>query len=125
MGREEYKLKRIDGTLTLEHRRIVEAHIGRELTSDEVVHHKDGNKSNNDISNLEVVTRAEHARIHAKDIDRSKAVLQKDENGEVVRIWKSARAASREIPGASYQNIYKCCKGLRKTAGGYMWEYAK
>ena len=34
----------------------MENHLGRLLNSDEVVHHKDHNKFNNDISNLEVMT---------------------------------------------------------------------
>ena len=37
-----------------EHRLVMENHIGRYLTKDEVVHHKDENPSNNDISNLEL-----------------------------------------------------------------------
>lgn len=46
------------------HRLIVENELGRFLTKDEIVHHKDGNKKNNDPSNLEVMTAAEHASLH-------------------------------------------------------------
>lgn len=49
-----------------EHRIIVENYLGRKLESNEIVHHLDGNKLNNEISNLMIVTRAEHARIHAQ-----------------------------------------------------------
>jgi hypothetical protein len=49
------------------HRYVMEQHLGRELRSDEIVHHKDGDKLNNDISNLEIMTRAEHARHHHGD----------------------------------------------------------
>jgi hypothetical protein len=38
--------------------------IGRPLTSDEIVHHKDHNPRNNRPENLEILTRAEHARHH-------------------------------------------------------------
>lgn len=48
-----------------EHQLVVEQHIGRYLLKDEVVHHLDGNKSNNDISNLILLTNPEHARLHA------------------------------------------------------------
>lgn len=42
----------------------MEKHLGRKLRSDEVVHHKDGDKSNNSIENLEVMTLSEHSRFH-------------------------------------------------------------
>lgn len=48
----------------LEHRLAMEQYLGRYLTDDEIVHHVDGNKNNNDISNLQVMTRAEHMRLH-------------------------------------------------------------
>ena len=45
----------------------VENQIGRRIRKNEVVHHKDQNKLNNDISNLELMTRSEHASIHGKE----------------------------------------------------------
>jgi hypothetical protein len=47
-----------------EHRLVMEKHIGRYLKPKEVVHHKDLNKLNNDINNLQIVSRAEHEAIH-------------------------------------------------------------
>jgi len=44
----------------------MEQFLGRSLASDEQVHHKDGDKLNNDIENLQVLTRSEHASIHAR-----------------------------------------------------------
>jgi len=38
----------------LEHRYVMEQHLGRLLYRDENIHHKDGNRLNNDISNLEL-----------------------------------------------------------------------
>lgn len=48
----------------LYHRFIMEQHLGRKLSSDEIVHHRDENKLNNDITNLEIMTRSEHASHH-------------------------------------------------------------
>ena len=48
-----------------EHILVMERHLGRRLRGDEVVHHKDGNRSNNAIDNLELTTRSEHSRKHA------------------------------------------------------------
>lgn len=47
------------------HRVIMEKHLKRKLLKNEVVHHIDGNKKNNDIQNLQVMDRKEHNRLHA------------------------------------------------------------
>ena len=46
------------------HRHLMEQHLGRPLAADEDVHHRDGNKQNNDLSNLEVIGHGDHARAH-------------------------------------------------------------
>ena len=57
-------VRRSGSKYVLEHRLVMERHLGRYLTPDEVVHHKDGNPSNNDIDNLELFSsQAEHIRI--------------------------------------------------------------
>ena len=48
----------------LEHRKVVENSLGRYLKQNEIVHHKDGDKHNNSIDNLEIMTRSEHTRLH-------------------------------------------------------------
>lgn len=54
-----------DGYVSL-HRLVVEKEIGRYLSADEVVHHIDGDPSNNEPENLEVMTQSEHARLHLR-----------------------------------------------------------
>lgn len=46
------------------HRIVAEQKLGRPLETDEIVHHIDGDKRNNEPSNLMVMTQAEHARLH-------------------------------------------------------------
>jgi len=62
-GYSRYKLE--DGSVVLAHRYEMELFLGRKLTSDEHVHHKDGDKSNNTIDNLELMTNSDHAKEHA------------------------------------------------------------
>lgn len=52
----------------LEHRVVMERTLGRAVAEHEVVHHRDGNKQNNDPSNLELMTQSEHARHHAPEM---------------------------------------------------------
>jgi hypothetical protein len=54
------------------HRVLAENKIGRLLRDDEDVHHRDGNKLNDDTENLEVVTHASHAAAHVPGRVRSK-----------------------------------------------------
>ena len=44
---------------------LVEAHLGRRLSNDETVDHKDRNKQNDDINNLAIIKRSEHSKLDA------------------------------------------------------------
>ena len=48
----------------LEHRIVVENHLGRLLTPYEVVHHKNENKKDNRLDNLEVKSKSNHSKEH-------------------------------------------------------------
>jgi len=64
--------KNYEGTIYKSHnfilyaRFVVEQHLGRYLSTNEDVHHKDGNKLNDTISNLEVLSRSDHTKKHCK-----------------------------------------------------------
>lgn len=61
LARSGYKIvSKMGKRLQYEHRVVAEQTLGRPLEADEVVHHRDGNRSNNDPSNLVVMKRAEH-----------------------------------------------------------------
>lgn len=52
------------------HRWAAEKKLGRKLHTYEIVHHKDGNKTNNHPLNLIVCTQEEHERIHRENLYR-------------------------------------------------------
>lgn len=63
-----------DGKWILEHRQLMERHIGRKLDTREHVHHKNGVKDDNRLENLEVLSVEDHALLHAPSKFHSKWV---------------------------------------------------
>lgn len=59
-----YKSTKINGKKILKHRAVMEAHLGRKLRTDEYVHHRNGDKLDNRLENLEVMDPVQHGRLH-------------------------------------------------------------
>lgn len=120
-----------DGSSIKAHRAIVEACLGRKLRPDEEVHHIDGDRANNNLSNLAVMSKGEHSRLHRIKEHRSgkqmfgnhneqvkRRVIGTSEHGEIV-LFESLQDARR----AGFSHVVDCCKGKRKTDKGYRWSY--
>ena len=109
------------------HRLIAEAFLPAPGEGATVVNHKDGNKANNRVENLEWVTQQENIR-HAWETGLSKQHL--NINGRTIRQFTKAGEFIREFPstmeaerilGISHTNISSAIQ-RKGTAGGYRWE---
>lgn len=104
------------------HRLVAEAFINNPENLP-CINHKDENKANNSVENLEWCTFQYNLTYNGKQMKRAFKVLQFSKNGEFVKSYKSITEAETEVLG-SRSNVGACCSGKIKSCGGYVWKYA-
>lgn len=98
LNKSGYRIIRRGGRQVYEHRWIMEQHLDRQLASNEHVHHKNGDKADNRIENLEILFESEHHCHHAPlrwDIEEAKTLRAQG--------WGFKRLGKRF--GVAYQNV--------------------
>ena len=72
-------------------------------------------------SRIGIIFTDEH-RKHMAESHGVNGILQYSKEGKFIAEYTSVREAERQT-GCHHQNIIKCCKGKRKSTGGFIWKY--
>ena len=108
------------------HRMVMETFSPCANSDDLIVNHKDGNKLNNNVDNLEWVTPSENQKHRQKILGKTKTSQRKigkfNKNHVLIEEYPSIVDAAKSF-GKSRVNIDNALQGKQKTAYGFIWEY--
>lgn len=107
------------------HRLVAQAFIPN-LNNLPCINHKDENKLNNSVSNLEWCDYSYNNNYGTRNQRISqnggRKIIQYDLDGNEIKRWSSIANAARYY-GVKRTTICGCCAGRGKTSCGYIWRY--
>ena len=106
----------------LVHRLVAEAFIPKTETNKNEINHKDENKSNNTVDNLEWCDHKYNINFGTRTEKTSKKVYQYTKGNRKINEYRSAWEVHRQL-GYNQASICRACNGVQKTAYGYIWSY--
>lgn len=112
-------------TIPTEIHKLVATHFLENPNNYTEINHKDENKLNNRVDNLEWCTVTYNNRYSSKKGKKHHrgGVNQYDLQHNFIKYWKSMKLAEKELK-ITKGKIYYGCKKMQKTVGGFIWEYA-
>ena len=84
------------GSHIYEYRLIAEQKIGRTLADNEIVHHINGDATDNRPENLEVMTQSEHAKLHMRGDSNPNIKITDEQVRELRKLWPT-RTSTRAL----------------------------
>lgn len=104
------------------HRLVAEAYLPNPEGLSQV-NHKDENKENNALPNLEWCDQSYNSNYGSRNERMAKSLSKPVFCVELNRTFDGAHAAAREL-GLHQSSVSRCCTGERKTTGGFHFRYA-